>query len=222
MTESGVQKIFSGDDCSIIRLNEICTALNVSLAELLKVSNEMHTTHRIFTPEQESFFIEDMDCFYFFWELKQARYEFSKVQQRHSLSDASVQKYLLKLDKLGLIELHPDNQIKTVYDSKDGEHWSNESSKLRKVFRNEIQRRYFEFLLSKDGCALTSNPLAIINMKRDTVRDLKIALHNVQIEFLNRAHRENPFANADDLITVGNLNAITPFTYSDVIRVPNI
>jgi DNA-binding Xre family transcriptional regulator len=113
MSEANVKRIFSEESCTLSRLGQICDSINISLPELIRSTENIEPESFTFTKETEAFFAENMDYFVFFRQLEDGK-GLKLIQEKNDLSAKEINRYLKKLEELGLIERHPGDRIKLV------------------------------------------------------------------------------------------------------------
>lgn len=111
-SESGIKKILSAKDCSINRLNEICGALEVSLADLVQSMEQAEFSDVQFTVKQQDFFVSHMECFHFFWKLVFERLSVKEIETQFGLNSKQSFRFLKQLDDIDLIELNPGGHVR--------------------------------------------------------------------------------------------------------------
>ena len=65
--------------------------------------------------QQEEHFLKHPNDYYFFYQLLGADLNWKELKKRHNLNQKSLEQYLLRLDKIGAIELHPGNLVKSKF-----------------------------------------------------------------------------------------------------------
>ena len=63
MSESGVKKVFSGNDCSLGKILKVCEVIEVDLSEVLKFSKESLKKEFKLSRTDEIFFVKHWDYF---------------------------------------------------------------------------------------------------------------------------------------------------------------
>lgn len=115
LSESSVKRIFSrGSDLRLKQVERICRYLNLDLFEVTRMAAKDATASTTtLTPKQERAFVADPKLFWFFlFVAKQASVE--GVRKRFKLGTTQVERYLLQLDRLDLIDLRERNQFKVL------------------------------------------------------------------------------------------------------------
>lgn len=115
LSESSVKRIFSrGSDLRLKQLERICRYLNLDLFDVARMaSQEADAPRTTLTLKQERAFVAEPKLFWFFlFVAKQASVE--GVRKRFKLDGPQVDRYLLQLDRLQLIDLRERNQFKVL------------------------------------------------------------------------------------------------------------
>ena len=109
VSEVTVKRLFTSEDPSFKRLTEVCKLIDISIFDLVSVTSKQSQKEYILTEDQDFTFANDEKLYFFFIEL------FSKnvdlIQSEYQLSKSFIHEHLRKLEKLGLLELHPNNKI---------------------------------------------------------------------------------------------------------------
>lgn len=114
LSEASVKRIMSGGDLSLSRIEEACLLMKISFSELIKLAPfDAETVDQVLKPEHEEEFAKEIKL-YHFWSLLVAGQTIKQIEKKYVISVADVQKYLLQLDHMQLIELHPKNRIKIL------------------------------------------------------------------------------------------------------------
>jgi transcriptional regulator with XRE-family HTH domain len=147
MSESSVKRMFSKRDMPLTRIDDICLACKITFDELARKVADASPMVTQLTLEQETAVMKDpklllvsICC------LSQWTYE--QIVSTYKISDAECVARLVKLDKLGVIELKPQNRYrlkvaKTFRWRPDGP--------LMSYFREAVLPDYFKGRFARDG-----------------------------------------------------------------------
>jgi len=105
-----VKRWWAGRGINVTVLNKICALLGMSLSQLF-AEMEGGTSTYIYTLEQERMLVSQPTLLALF-DLLVSGESVSSIRRKYSLDDGHLVAMLLKLDKVGLIELGPYNRIK--------------------------------------------------------------------------------------------------------------
>ncbi|NNC99718.1 MAG: helix-turn-helix transcriptional regulator [Gammaproteobacteria bacterium] len=149
ISESATKKMFANKNFSLHRLDAICQILDVDLLELAEKSAAAAPKINQLTKEQELKIIADKKWFIVayaainYWTVED-------IIRRYKITKAEVIKYLLRLEKFGLIELRPNNRIRPLvsHDFK----WSS-GGPLEKFFREHFFPDFFNSEFKEPGTA---------------------------------------------------------------------
>lgn len=112
LSESSVKRLFSTKALDLARLELICQHFELSLAEILRradFSNEQSESTLEY--QQELALAQDLRLLNFYVLLHDGR-RVASIIKDFQIERAECERHLLKLDKLGLIELHARSRIK--------------------------------------------------------------------------------------------------------------
>lgn len=113
LSEASIKRLFSEKSFSLKRLEEICNVLDLNFYDLAKISVDAETGPSMLTVEQERVLSENSKLFVFFYLLLNGRKPDSIVTD-YKISEKESLQFLLKLDKLKLIELYPGNSVRLL------------------------------------------------------------------------------------------------------------
>jgi DNA-binding Xre family transcriptional regulator len=111
MAESSVKRMLAKGDMLLSRVDEICRALKIDVAELARRVADAQPLLKEMTAEQERAVVADKKlllvaiCVLSQWTLEQ-------MTASYRLSEADCVKYLVQLDRIGIIELRPLNRYR--------------------------------------------------------------------------------------------------------------
>jgi transcriptional regulator with XRE-family HTH domain len=112
LSVASVKRLFSVGDLSLERVDQICELLHLEIADLLALARERPTTQQL-TLAQEQEIVADPKLFFIAW-LVLNRTPFAEIAVSYQFSEREVLRYLIKLDRLKVIELQPGNQVRLL------------------------------------------------------------------------------------------------------------
>ena len=111
MSESSVKRVFAKGDMPLSRIDEMLRVLKMDFAELARKVADAQPLSRQLTVEQEAAVVADRHllllaicCL--------SQWPFEAMTREYAFSEAECVKYLLQLDRLGIIELRPLNRYR--------------------------------------------------------------------------------------------------------------
>jgi transcriptional regulator with XRE-family HTH domain len=111
MAESSIKRIFAKADMPLSRIDEVLRVLKMDFAELARKVADAQPLRRELSAEQEAAVIADrrllllaICCL--------SQWTFEQMVATYTFTDAECVKYLVALDKLGIIELRPLNRYR--------------------------------------------------------------------------------------------------------------
>ena len=111
MAESSVKRMFAKADMPLTRVDEICRVLKLDFAELARKVADAQPLRRELTLEQEKAVVAGRRlllvaiCCLSQWTIEQ-------IVSTYTFTEAEAVKYLVQLDRLGIIELKPMNRYR--------------------------------------------------------------------------------------------------------------
>lgn len=112
---SSVKRLMTSDQLSLQRIELACELMNLSLGDFFKqISFERKSEIFYLSKEQELGLSEDPELLHYFLLIEEGWMP-SEILKQYSVSQSKNVKILSQLEKLGLIELHPQNRIKRIH-----------------------------------------------------------------------------------------------------------
>jgi|GEM_PF-3123491 len=112
LSEVTIKRFFSEDKYSS-RIFDICQALELSFFDLVEMAKIEKKKHFELNSEQEEFFLKNLGYFAIFREIYRNS-PLSDIQKRWSLTSPQLTKILLRLEKIGLIEVISQDKVKVI------------------------------------------------------------------------------------------------------------
>lgn len=126
LSEAAVKRMFSKQAFSLARLEEVCSVLDIDFYDLVIMDRQRNRELiQSLTREQEAALEEDEKLGYLLYFLTNG-WSVNQVVREFEYSEAEAISMLLRLEKIGLLEVHPNNRVKllvsaNVYWQSDGE-----------------------------------------------------------------------------------------------------
>jgi len=139
MAESSIKRVFAKGDMPLSRIDEVLRVLKMDFAELARKIADAQPLRRELTQEQEAAVIADRKlllmaiCAFSQW-------TFEQIVSTYSLTEAECVKYLVQLDRLGIIELRPLNRYRLKVAK--GFRWR-PNGPVMQYFRTHVAHDYF-------------------------------------------------------------------------------
>jgi len=113
LSEASVKRLFSSAGLSLNRLETLCNWLGIDIKEVVLESERQQPLITQLSPEQEQELTQDtrllLICYLVINHWKE--YE---IKQQFEITEAELNKHLIKLEKLGLVELSTYNRIRVL------------------------------------------------------------------------------------------------------------
>jgi hypothetical protein len=107
---ASVKRLFSQEDLSLARIDAICELIGLGLIEILDRARERMTPATQLTLAQESEIVSDTRLLFMTW-LVLIRTPFEEMVHSYRFTERDAQKYLIRLDRLKVLELQPGNRV---------------------------------------------------------------------------------------------------------------
>jgi AcrR family transcriptional regulator len=113
LSVASVKRLFSSGDFSLERIDRICELLGVELPEIIERAQDHRAPTKQLALHQEKEIISDPALFLITW-LLLSRTSFDEIVRNYRFSAAEVQRYLIRLDRLKVIELQAANRVRLL------------------------------------------------------------------------------------------------------------
>lgn len=187
ISESSVKKIFISGDCSLARLNEICAAVDVDLADLMTAAREQVPEKFHFTAKQQQFLFENRRCFQVYWKLVYEEQSPEEIRRNLRLTESVLFNALRSLDQLGLIELLPNGKVR--HPDMNMVLWEG-SGPLIDMVRKEWAPLMTKRIGEKADSSGYGLSLRYFTLRPESAEEFKRTISEIQIEFGRRSVRE--------------------------------
>ena len=147
LSENSIKRLFSEQNTSLERLEQLCELAGLSLAELVKKMEAATNKVEQLTTEQEEMIVSDVKlllitiCVLHYW-------SFTDIIDQYQISESECIQLMAKLDRLKIIELQPLNRIRLTV-SKNFR-WR-ENGPVQSYFRKEVQGDFFQSDFKQSG-----------------------------------------------------------------------
>ncbi len=147
LSESSIKRLFSEGDMSLSRFDAICGLLGMDISQLAQKATEQRRHVLQLTEAQEKTLVGEDKLLLvathllYGWNFEQvlAAYEIDRFEGQH---------YLTTLDRLGIIELLPENRFRMTLSPEF--QWRKDGP-IQQFFERELQSEYFNSSFTRDG-----------------------------------------------------------------------
>jgi AcrR family transcriptional regulator len=113
LSVASVKRLFSTEDLSLHRVDQICELIGLSLRDILDRALDRADPTNQLTAAQESELISDPKLLFATW-LVLIRTPFEEMVQDYKFTEREALQYLIRLDRLKVIELQPGNRARLL------------------------------------------------------------------------------------------------------------
>jgi DNA-binding Xre family transcriptional regulator len=212
LSEPTIKRIFAERDCKLSRMNEICSALGLTIDDLVAEANRIDVQPTQLTDRQEARLAEDRPAFNLFLLLLDGM-TIEAVQKQYQLEKQRIFKLGIKLEKIGLAEVMPGNRIRLTVQSpvefrRDG------------PLHQALVNLNMTFLRSTYLATDTEHSAYLTQTRRmtqKTAQHILARIRDVQVELSNLARRDQ-LTQAEDALQSFKIGiALSPIVFSDLL-----
>jgi ATP-dependent Clp protease ATP-binding subunit ClpA len=176
LSESSIKRKFSKRDFSIAELDTICALANLQISELVRRMEEKRGRLQALTREQEQQIAEDPGLLLVAVSVLN-RWSFAELREFYHFEDHELVQMLVRLDRLQMIELLPNNRIKLLVAPNFG--WL-PNGPIERFFLKAIQKDFFSTRFDGDD-----HKLIVLNgmLSAESNRELQRKMERLAQEF---------------------------------------
>jgi len=139
LSVASVKRLFSQEDLSLERIDAICELIGLGLIEILDQARERMSPATQLTLAQESEIVADPRLLFMTW-LVLIRTPFEEMVHSYRFTEREALKYLIRLDRLKVIELQPGNRVRLLV----SRHFSwRAGGPVQKYINQKLLREFF-------------------------------------------------------------------------------
>lgn len=113
LSVASVKRLFSTEDLTLQRVDEICDLIGVDLKDILDRASRHEAPTNQLTLAQETELVSDLKLLFATW-LVLIRTPFEEIVRDYHFTEREAQQYLIRLDRLKVIELQPGNRVRPL------------------------------------------------------------------------------------------------------------
>jgi transcriptional regulator with XRE-family HTH domain len=110
--ESTLKKWFNAKDGYLNSIDMICEAMGLSIFGVIRNAEEQNVQTFTFSDTQQKYFLKEKQSFAIYWLLVYERMTTSDVMKKLGIDKNVLNKTLLRLDKIGLVQLGADDNLR--------------------------------------------------------------------------------------------------------------
>ena len=191
LSEASVKRMFAQQSFSLSRLDTICQMMEMEITDLMQEVNDS-TARQIseLSDDQEKQLVSDIELLLVTISVIN-HFTLEDILNNYSLSEAQCIKHLVKLDRLNIIELLPNNKIKIKISSNFK--WRN-NGHIQNFFKENIETEFFT-----SRFALPQEKLIVLNgmLSQESNAILQRKFERLAREFEEMAREDSVLAFKD-------------------------
>jgi len=146
LSEASVKRMFSEEQFSLKRLDQVCGYLGIEISDLV-VSMKEENRFQTLSEEQEKQLVLDSSLLLIANSVLN-HWSFEDILKIYVFTEPELIQYLAKLDRLRLIQLLPKNRIKVLVDRDFS--WRKDGP-IMKFFEEQIKESFFKSRFTRPG-----------------------------------------------------------------------
>jgi DNA-binding Xre family transcriptional regulator len=176
ISEASVKRIFTAEDGSLGRIQQLCEWLEIKFEDLVVLSLEDDTDETyVLSQKQENYFLKNPGALQVFVELYEYGQTPKGIRDHYNLTKKSMTKYLLDLERIGLLEVFPGDKIKFKF---NGFFTVSDKGRLAKIILRNSMESATEYVIKtlgerkKDPSIVSTFTIGELLFTKETVREL--------------------------------------------------
>jgi|TARA_Y100000310_G_C20668437_1_gene808937 transcriptional regulator with XRE-family HTH domain len=206
LSESSVKRLFAARSFSLQRLEAICSLIDISISELVRLASDDRQTHTELSLQQETSLAADPTLLTFFY-LIVAGWAPEEIVAEYEIETLESIRLLAALDRLGLIELLPGNRVRLL--TSHNIEWLRKGP-VRRAYERMAREEFLDSAFDKDHAtfrALTGE----LSAESIVVMERKLKQLRASFEEMVDIDRQVP---SDSKQSVGLMLALRPWVFS--------
>lgn len=210
LSEASVKRMFAKQRLSLTRVERILAMLRMDFGDLLERVNERRQYVTQLTPEQERAIVEDEELLVIAF-LVLNRWPVEDILAIYDFAEKQVQRVLIRLDRLKIIELLPFNRYRLL--TARNFTWRR-NGPVQRYFATRIQSEFFDSNFAGGGEELR---FVAGSLSPDGIRQMHRAINRLAAEFDDLAERGSRLP-TDERYGCSAVFALRPMEFSMFAR----
>jgi DNA-binding Xre family transcriptional regulator len=176
LSESSVKRVFARKSLSLARFERICELIGLEIGDLVELAQQEEQRLTELTEEQERQIVGDPKVL-LVAVLAINHWTFERILRTYRLSEAELVRTLARLDRMGIVDLMPNNRIKVRLARNFN--WR-KAGPIQRHFEQRLQQEFFKSsFLAADELRLIVNG----SLSRQSIERLQGQMRRVAEEF---------------------------------------
>lgn len=206
LSEASVKRIFSEENLSLQRLDQICQMMNMELCDLAKIAEQNQHEIQELTEEQEAEFVKQPKLLFVAYMLLND-FTFEEIKKHYNIEELEGIQLLAHLDRIKFIDLLPGNRVKLL--TSRNFRWRRNGA-IEKLFNQTIRKEFFQSRFSKpDECMKFGSGM----VSRSTILIMHQKIEKLVADF-NELAQQDASLPYSERIGVSMVGAIRPWEFS--------
>ena len=212
LSEPTIKRIFAERDCKLSRMTEICSALDLTLDDLVAEANRIDVRPSPLGDRLEAQLADDRPAFHLFLLLLDGMTE-AAIQKQYQMQANKLFDLGMRLEKLGLAVVMPDNRIRLIVQAPV--HFRRDGPLHQRLLKLNMDFLRTVYLAqdTEHSAYLTQTR----RMTRKTAQHILARLRDVQVELSNLARRDQ-LTQPDDALSSYKIGiALAPVVFTELV-----
>ncbi|MDH5544701.1 MAG: helix-turn-helix transcriptional regulator [Gammaproteobacteria bacterium] len=183
LSEASIKRMFSEGNLSIRRLGEVCAYLGVNFTDLANIMDQEERRTDRLNEQQEYELVADIKLLLMAF-LVINGFHFGEIQRYYRYTDAETIRYLAHLDRIGIIDLFPNNRIRLKISPKFT--WRRDGP-IQKFFTQRLQPDFLASQFLNEG---ESHFFLTAMLSPESAKELEKRIHDLVIDFQLRNQQD--------------------------------
>lgn len=139
LSEASIKRLFSERSFSLERLEQVCRMMDMSFSDLARLNDLKYAERQtVLSPGQEAALAGDAILLSYFYLLLNG-WKIARIAKRFDLDEPRQIRLLVRLDRLGLIELQPGNRVRLLTARRI--QWRRDGP-VRRLYEREVKQAF--------------------------------------------------------------------------------
>lgn len=214
VSEPTIKRLFQDKDCKLSRLAEICDVLDISLNDIISNDPRPDPSGNYLPMKVERELSENGSLFAVLILIIDG-YTLKEIATIYDVEEKSVFLYARDLEKIGLIDIMPNNRVKLTFNGPLT--WNPKGPLLRQI--KKTNQSFLSWVMNRSECDDTSFSSISRQMRPETAKLIQKDLADLLSRYIELSRQDRLLHSTDDLISYKWASAMSIVKFDEILNV---
>lgn len=214
VSEPTIKRLFQDKDCKLSRLTEICEVLDISLNDIISNDPRPDPSGSYLSPKIERELSENDSLFAVFILLIDG-YSLTEISTIYNVKEASVFLYARDLERIGLIDVMPNNRVKLLFNGPLT--WNPKGPLLHQI--KKTNQAFLSWVMNRSECDDAAFSSISRQMRPETAKLIQKELSDLFERYIELSRQDRLLHNSEDLTGFKWASAMSIVKFDEILKV---